>query len=160
VERLILSTLHLVILFIWLPTFSWRTIACKITCQLCNPFIMLSSSPLCCCYSMTRLDLAWSSLGFFSCQCCPFPVYSAFFAHFFAVFLFLLVIFSCTTPHRVPEKEFLKAFKSNPRLKTKVNNFNRQMASNNNSEDEFVAIRPEWTTVDRILACRLTHLKL
>ncbi|XP_061964323.1 CHD3-type chromatin-remodeling factor PICKLE-like isoform X3 [Populus nigra] len=54
----------------------------------------------------------------------------------------------------VPEKEFLKAFKSNPRLKTKVNNFNRQMASNNNSEDEFVAIRPEWTTVDRILACR------
>uniref|UniRef100_A0A6N2KIW4 CHD3-type chromatin-remodeling factor PICKLE n=1 Tax=Salix viminalis TaxID=40686 RepID=A0A6N2KIW4_SALVM len=54
----------------------------------------------------------------------------------------------------VPEKEFLKAFKSNPRLKTKVNNFNRQMASNNNSEDDFVAIRPEWTTVDRILACR------
>ncbi|KAG6739227.1 hypothetical protein POTOM_056818 [Populus tomentosa] len=54
----------------------------------------------------------------------------------------------------VPEKEFLKAFKSNPRLKTKVNNFNRQMAANNNSEDDFVAIRPEWTTVDRILACR------
>ncbi|KAL9338729.1 hypothetical protein Peur_067744 [Populus x canadensis] len=54
----------------------------------------------------------------------------------------------------VPEKEFLKAFKSNPRLKTKVNNFNRQMALNNNSEDDFVAIRPEWTTVDRILACR------
>ena len=65
-----------------------------------------------------------------------------------------------TTPYRVPEREFLKAFKSNPRLKTKVNNFNRQMASNNNSEDDFVAIRPEWTTVDRILACRLTHLKL
>ncbi|XP_050216353.1 CHD3-type chromatin-remodeling factor PICKLE [Mercurialis annua] len=54
----------------------------------------------------------------------------------------------------VPEKEFLKAFKSNPRLKTKVNNFHRQMDSNNNSVDEFVAIRPEWTTVDRILACR------
>ncbi|OAY53615.1 CHD3-type chromatin-remodeling factor PICKLE [Manihot esculenta] len=54
----------------------------------------------------------------------------------------------------VPEKEFLKAFKSNPRLRTKVNNFHRQMASNNNSEDDFVAIRPEWTTVDRILACR------
>uniref|UniRef100_A0A2P2L869 Chromodomain helicase DNA binding protein n=1 Tax=Rhizophora mucronata TaxID=61149 RepID=A0A2P2L869_RHIMU len=54
----------------------------------------------------------------------------------------------------VPEKEFLKAFKSHPRLKTKVNNFHRQMASNDNSEDDFVAIRPEWTTVDRILACR------
>ncbi|XP_057959148.1 CHD3-type chromatin-remodeling factor PICKLE-like [Malania oleifera] len=54
----------------------------------------------------------------------------------------------------VPEKEFLKAFKAHPRLKTKVNNFHRQMASINNSEDDFVAIRPEWTTVDRILACR------
>ncbi|PON99206.1 histone H3-K9 methyltransferase [Trema orientale] len=54
----------------------------------------------------------------------------------------------------VPEKEFNKAFKTNPRLRTKVNNFHRQMASNNNSEDDFVAIRPEWTTVDRILACR------
>ncbi|XVF35658.1 hypothetical protein REPUB_Repub18cG0165100 [Reevesia pubescens] len=54
----------------------------------------------------------------------------------------------------VPEKEFLKAFKSNPRLRNKVNNFQRQMASNNSSEDDFVAIRPEWTTVDRILACR------
>ncbi|XVF89383.1 hypothetical protein PTKIN_Ptkin19aG0125900 [Pterospermum kingtungense] len=54
----------------------------------------------------------------------------------------------------VLEKEFLKAFKSNPRLRTKVNNFHKQMASNNSSEDDFVAIRPEWTTVDRILACR------
>lgn len=54
----------------------------------------------------------------------------------------------------VPEKEFQKAFKSNPRLRTKVNNFHRQMESNNSSEDDFVAIRPEWTTVDRILACR------
>ncbi|KAK9280656.1 hypothetical protein L1049_014353 [Liquidambar formosana] len=54
----------------------------------------------------------------------------------------------------VPEKEFLKAFKSLPRLKTKINNFRRQMESMNNSEDEFIAIRPEWTTVDRILACR------
>ncbi|OMO90720.1 SNF2-related protein [Corchorus olitorius] len=54
----------------------------------------------------------------------------------------------------VPEKEFLKAFKSNPRLRTKVNNFHKQTASNNNSEEDFLAIRPEWTTVDRILACR------
>ncbi|KAK6912519.1 Chromo domain [Dillenia turbinata] len=56
----------------------------------------------------------------------------------------------------VPEKEFLKAFKALPRLKTKVNNFHRQMASTNNSEDDFVAIRPELTTVDRIIACRET----
>ncbi|GMG98953.1 hypothetical protein Nepgr_000793 [Nepenthes gracilis] len=54
----------------------------------------------------------------------------------------------------VPEKEFLKAYKSLPRLKTKVNNFHRQMESMNNSEEDFIAIRPEWTTVDRILACR------
>ncbi|KAF7830339.1 CHD3-type chromatin-remodeling factor PICKLE isoform X1 [Senna tora] len=54
----------------------------------------------------------------------------------------------------VPEKEFLKAFKSNPRLKTKVNNFHRQMESANTSEEDSVAIRPEWTMVDRILASR------
>lgn len=54
----------------------------------------------------------------------------------------------------MPEKEFQKAYKSNHRLKTRVNNFHRQMESTNNSEDDFLAIRPEWTTVDRILACR------
>ncbi|KAG5562931.1 hypothetical protein RHGRI_005610 [Rhododendron griersonianum] len=54
----------------------------------------------------------------------------------------------------VSEKEFVKAYKALPRLRTKVNNFHRQMSSISNSEDEFVAIRPEWTTVDRILACR------
>ncbi|WVZ18110.1 hypothetical protein V8G54_005432 [Vigna mungo] len=54
----------------------------------------------------------------------------------------------------VPEKEFSKAFKTHPRLKTKVNNFHQKMASINTSDDDFVAIRPEWTTVDRILSCR------
>ncbi|KAL4022127.1 hypothetical protein IC575_015850 [Cucumis melo] len=54
----------------------------------------------------------------------------------------------------VPEKDFIKAFKTHPRLKTKVNNFHKQMSSNNNAEEDYVAIRPEWTTVDRILACR------
>ncbi|KAK9683495.1 hypothetical protein RND81_10G145300 [Saponaria officinalis] len=54
----------------------------------------------------------------------------------------------------VPEKEFMKAFKTLPGLKAKVNNFHRQMSSVNNLDDDFVAIRPEWTTVDRILACR------
>ncbi|KAF5181479.1 Chd3-type chromatin-remodeling factor pickle, partial [Thalictrum thalictroides] len=52
----------------------------------------------------------------------------------------------------VPEKEFLKAFKASPRLKTKINNFHRQ--AEKIDEDEFVAIRPEWTTVDRILDSR------
>ncbi|XP_026427276.1 CHD3-type chromatin-remodeling factor PICKLE-like [Papaver somniferum] len=54
----------------------------------------------------------------------------------------------------VPEKEFLKAFKAHPGLRTKVNNFNNKSTTANNSEDDFVAIRPEWTTVDRILASR------
>ncbi|CAA6661665.1 unnamed protein product [Spirodela intermedia] len=54
----------------------------------------------------------------------------------------------------VSEKDFLKAFKEYPRLKTKVNNFKRQMDSLTNSEDEWIAIRPEWTTVDRIIASR------
>ncbi|CAN6459733.1 unnamed protein product [Victoria cruziana] len=53
----------------------------------------------------------------------------------------------------VPDSEFQKAFKSNPRLRTKLNNFHRQMDLNNSDED-WVAIRPEWTTVDRILATR------
>lgn len=59
---------------------------------------------------------------------------------------------------RVPEKEFLKAFKNHPRLKTKVNNFHRQMASVNTSDEDFVAIRPEWTTVDRIIASRFNYV--
>ncbi|XP_019437785.1 PREDICTED: CHD3-type chromatin-remodeling factor PICKLE-like isoform X2 [Lupinus angustifolius] len=54
----------------------------------------------------------------------------------------------------VPEKDFQNAFKTHPRLRTKLNNFHRQMASVNTSEEDFVAIRPEWTTVDRVLACR------
>nr|GMD44015.1 CHD3-type chromatin-remodeling factor PICKLE-like [Ipomoea batatas] len=52
----------------------------------------------------------------------------------------------------VPENEFVKAYKTLPRLKTKVNNFHRQMSSMTDTED-YVAIRSEWTTVDRILAC-------
>lgn len=54
----------------------------------------------------------------------------------------------------VPEREFVKAYKALPRLRTKVNNFHRQISSMNSSEDDYVAIRPDWTTVDRILACR------
>lgn len=72
-----------------------------------------------------------------------------------ALYTYWLHVFS----FRVSEKEFLKAFKSNPRLKTKVNNFHRQMASSNTSDEDFVAIRPEWTMVDRIIACRFNYLE-
>ncbi|KAG8375831.1 hypothetical protein BUALT_Bualt10G0141200 [Buddleja alternifolia] len=54
----------------------------------------------------------------------------------------------------VPEVEFIKAYKSNPRLRTRVNNFHKQASSANNPDDEIVPIRPEWTTIDRIIACR------
>ncbi|CAK8569972.1 unnamed protein product [Lathyrus sativus] len=54
----------------------------------------------------------------------------------------------------VPEEEFLKAFKNYPRLKTKVNNFHYQKEQVRQLDEGFVAIRPEWTVVDRILACR------
>ncbi|KAK3036792.1 hypothetical protein RJ639_030484 [Escallonia herrerae] len=74
------------------------------------------------------------------------------------IFEFIEALNGVTSPAiyhpRVPEKEFVKAYKAHPRLRTKVNNFQRQMSSANNTEDDFVAIRPEWTTVDRILACR------
>ncbi|KAL4560242.1 hypothetical protein LXL04_032392 [Taraxacum kok-saghyz] len=53
----------------------------------------------------------------------------------------------------VPEKEFIKAYKELPRLRTKVNNFRKQMNVGNN-EDDYVPIRPEYTMVDRVLACR------
>ncbi|XP_062228270.1 CHD3-type chromatin-remodeling factor PICKLE-like [Phragmites australis] len=54
----------------------------------------------------------------------------------------------------VSEKEYLEAAKIHPRLKTRLNNFHRQLDSMDKSDDEFAAIRPEWTTVDRILASR------
>ncbi|WOK99443.1 CHD3-type chromatin-remodeling factor PICKLE [Canna indica] len=57
----------------------------------------------------------------------------------------------------VPEKEFLKASKTHPRLKSRLNNFHKQLESMNNSDDDWVAIRPEWTTVDRVIASRKTE---
>ncbi|KAL3656097.1 hypothetical protein CASFOL_000493 [Castilleja foliolosa] len=53
----------------------------------------------------------------------------------------------------VSDTEFVKAYKWNPRLRTKVNNFHKQASSSNNAEDDF-PIRPDWTSVDRIIACR------
>ena len=55
---------------------------------------------------------------------------------------------------RVSEKEYLEAAKIHPRLKTRLNNFRKQMDSVEKSDDDFIAIRPEWTTVDRILSSR------
>ncbi|KAG2609908.1 hypothetical protein PVAP13_4KG075700 [Panicum virgatum] len=54
----------------------------------------------------------------------------------------------------VSEKEYLEAAKIHPRLKTRLNNFRKQMDSVEKSADDFIAIRPEWTTVDRILSSR------
>ncbi|THU73970.1 hypothetical protein C4D60_Mb04t28440 [Musa balbisiana] len=54
----------------------------------------------------------------------------------------------------VPEKEFLRASKTHPRLKSRLNNFHKQLESMKNSDDDWVAIRPEWTTVDRIISSR------
>ncbi|KAK2398961.1 protein CHROMATIN REMODELING [Trifolium repens] len=54
----------------------------------------------------------------------------------------------------VLEEEFLKAFKYNTGLKTKVNNFHHQLTPDKKLDEDFVAIRPEWTMVDRIIACR------
>ncbi|XP_024004425.1 CHD3-type chromatin-remodeling factor PICKLE [Eutrema salsugineum] len=54
----------------------------------------------------------------------------------------------------VPEKEFEKAYKSIPRLKTRVKKFHLKMESMNYKGEDFVAIPPEWTIVDRIISCR------
>lgn len=56
--------------------------------------------------------------------------------------------------YRIVEDEFKKAYMTNSRLKTRLNNFKTQMDVANNSEDDWVGIRPEWTTVDRIIARR------
>ncbi|KAG8093796.1 hypothetical protein GUJ93_ZPchr0012g21180 [Zizania palustris] len=54
----------------------------------------------------------------------------------------------------ISESEYLEAAKIHPRLKTRLNNFHRQLDSVDKSDDDYSAIRPEWTTVDRILATR------
>lgn len=60
---------------------------------------------------------------------------------------------------RVLEKEFVKAFKSNPCLPTKeITSTNKQARSNSSNEDDF-PIRLEWTTIDQIIASRLRNLE-
>jgi len=56
----------------------------------------------------------------------------------------------------IPLEEFEKVFKAYPRLRTRINNFHRQMDSVNISEEDWVPIRSEWTTVDRIIASRMS----
>ncbi|XP_076881463.1 CHD3-type chromatin-remodeling factor PICKLE-like [Bidens hawaiensis] len=53
----------------------------------------------------------------------------------------------------VPKKEFRKAYMELPHLKTKVNNFRKQIFCNS-SEDDFAPIRREYTMADRVLARR------
>lgn len=54
----------------------------------------------------------------------------------------------------VTEDEYLDAAKMHPRLKTRLNNFNKHFEPIDKSDDDFAAIRPDWTTVDRVLSSR------
>lgn len=61
------------------------------------------------------------------------------------------------------EQELEEAYKSHPRLrlkthlKTRVKKFNAKMDYTISlNGDDYIAIRPEWTTVDRIIDCRLS----
>ncbi|XP_023635622.1 CHD3-type chromatin-remodeling factor CHR7 isoform X1 [Capsella rubella] len=58
----------------------------------------------------------------------------------------------------VDEEELEKAHKAHPQkqLKAKVDKLNARIDDNmlSHDEDELIALPPEWTTVDRILACR------
>lgn len=56
----------------------------------------------------------------------------------------------------MPEHEFEKAYKSISGLETMVNQFHSTMESLGNNAYDFVAIPPEWVTVDRIISCRLS----
>ncbi|MCO5577201.1 hypothetical protein L7F22_031025 [Adiantum nelumboides] len=59
----------------------------------------------------------------------------------------------------IPETELEKAVKSYSGLKMKLNNFRRQLDSLkglNAIEDEWTPIRPEWTTVEKVLDSRQT----
>jgi chromodomain-helicase-DNA-binding protein 4 len=59
---------------------------------------------------------------------------------------------------RVPEVELERAVKVYSGLKMKLNNFRRQLESlkglDSAMEDEWAPIRPEWTTVEKVLDSR------
>lgn len=54
----------------------------------------------------------------------------------------------------------MRAFNTDYWLKIKLNRFKAKMESVDTLDDEFIAIRPEWTTVDRIIARRFACLLL
>ncbi|XP_078157848.1 chromatin remodeling factor CHD3 (PICKLE) isoform X4 [Carex rostrata] len=54
----------------------------------------------------------------------------------------------------VSESEFTKSALVYPRLKQRLNTFHRHFESVDKFDDEWAAIRPEWTAVDRIIATR------
>jgi len=91
-----------------------------------------------------------------ACMLSFYMIWTCLFIYLLAVYQLQLFFFS----FRVPEEEFLKAFKTQPGLKIRVNSFHRRMESAKSFDEDFVAIRPEWTMVDRILACRFIHNKL
>lgn len=58
---------------------------------------------------------------------------------------------------RIPEVELEKSLKMYSGLKMKLNNFRRQLDSMkglNAIEDEWMPIRSEWTTVEKVLDSR------
>jgi chromodomain-helicase-DNA-binding protein 4 len=65
-----------------------------------------------------------------------------------------LIVNHLLSKTRITEKEYLEAAKIHPRLKTRLNNFHRQMDLMDKSDDDCAAIRPEWITVDRIISSR------
>lgn len=60
-----------------------------------------------------------------------------------------LLFFSFFALCQVPDQGFHKAYKSNPRLELRWTNFT---VCRKHNGDDFVAICPEWTTFDRIIA--------
>ncbi|XP_059076152.1 CHD3-type chromatin-remodeling factor PICKLE isoform X5 [Cryptomeria japonica] len=56
----------------------------------------------------------------------------------------------------ISQEDFERAFKSYPQLKTRLNNFHRQLDSVNASNDDWMPLRSEWVTVDRVINCRMT----
>lgn len=72
--------------------------------------------------------------------------------------LYSTINYYLSSKTRVSEKEYSEAANIHPRLRTRLNNFRRQKEAMKKeaerSGEDIVAIRPEWTTVDRILASR------
>ncbi|KAJ3695446.1 hypothetical protein LUZ60_000823 [Juncus effusus] len=57
----------------------------------------------------------------------------------------------------VAESEFARAAMTYPRLKQRLNTFHRHTDGVDKTDEEWVPVRPEWTSVDRILSSRKTE---